>query len=286
MSQNNSAARQIKQANSTIDLQAYFRRIGYTGTPAVSLQTLQDIQRLHPRAIPFENFNPLLRVPIKLDVESLLQKLVNSRRGGYCFEHNLLLYHVLTELGFSVTRLAGRVLWNKPETQITALTHMLLLITLDENKYIVDGGFGTLTPTAPLLLESGLIQQTPNESYRLLEWEDGYMLQAYIQNEWKPLYRFNLQPQHFIDYKVANWYTSAHPDSHFTKGLTAALTAPGRRYTLSNNNFSIHEGQGETSKQEITDAALFRNLLDETFHIDLANLPDVDELLNRLVREN
>lgn len=271
---------------STLDLKAYFQRIGYTDSrPAPNLETLQAIQRLHPQAIAFENFNPLLGVPVLLDLPSLQQKMVHYKRGGYCFEHNLLLYHVLIELGFTVTPLAGRVLWNKPVTQITARTHMLLLVEIEGENYISDVGFGTMTPTAPLLLKPEIIQNTPNESYQLFKEDGGYLLQAKIDSEWKPLYRFNLQPQNQIDYKVANWYVSTHPDSHFVTGLTVALSAPGRRYTLSNNQFSIHGEQEGTSKQKVTDAAQLQSLLEDTFNISLSGLPKVEALLKRLVQK-
>ena len=96
-----------------LDLSAYFARIGYDGPRAPTLETLRAIQRLHSQAIAFENLNPLLTLPVRLDVESLQQKLVRSRRGGYCFEHNGLLLPVLRALGFRVSGLAGRVVFGE-----------------------------------------------------------------------------------------------------------------------------------------------------------------------------
>jgi len=114
-----------------LDLDAYFERIGYRGERTATLPTLQEIHRLHPAAIPFENLNPLLGLPVRLDLASIEAKLVRSRRGGYCFEHNLLLAEVLERLGFGVTRLAARVLWNQPEDARTARGHMLLAVAVD-----------------------------------------------------------------------------------------------------------------------------------------------------------
>jgi N-hydroxyarylamine O-acetyltransferase len=93
-----------------IDLDAYFERIGYAGERTPTLDTLRGIQACHPAAIAFENLNPLLGWPVRLDARSLQQKLVVDRRGGYCFEHNLLLGHVLNAVGFSVSGLAARIL--------------------------------------------------------------------------------------------------------------------------------------------------------------------------------
>ena len=112
-------------AESALDLSAYFARIGYDGPRAPTLETLRTIQLLHPQAIAFENLNPLLALPVKLDVESLQQKLVRSPRGGYCFEHNGLLFHALRALGYRVTGLAGRVVWNNPPDNIPPRSHMI-----------------------------------------------------------------------------------------------------------------------------------------------------------------
>lgn len=151
-----------------IDLDAYFQRIGYTGERTPTLDTLRALHVRHTEAIPFENLNPLLKWPVRLDAPSLEQKLVRDGRGGYCFEQNRLLRHVLEALGFSVKGLAARVVWNAPEGAITARTHMLLRVDLNEQPYIVDVGFGGQTLTGPLRLEPDTEQTTPHEPFRLL----------------------------------------------------------------------------------------------------------------------
>ena len=83
-------------------------RVGYSGERTPTLKTLQAIHIHHAESIPFENLNPFLGLPVNLDLESLQQKLVRSGRGGYCYEQNLLLSHVLNTLGFKVTGLAAR----------------------------------------------------------------------------------------------------------------------------------------------------------------------------------
>src|SRR5688572_29268766 len=109
------------------DLAGYLNRIGYSGSHEPSIETLRAVHLHHAQAIPFENLNPFLRIPVVLDTDSLYQKLVLNKRGGYCFEHNLLLSEVLKSIGFNVKGLAARVLWNQPEGVVTARGHMLLL---------------------------------------------------------------------------------------------------------------------------------------------------------------
>jgi N-hydroxyarylamine O-acetyltransferase len=108
-----------------VGLDAYFARIGYLGGRTPTLERLETIIARHTEAIPFENLNPLLRWPVPLDPASLEEKMVRGGRGGYCFEPNLLLKNVLNALGYRVTGLAARVLWNAPEGAITSRGHML-----------------------------------------------------------------------------------------------------------------------------------------------------------------
>src|SRR5574342_262407 len=94
-----------------LDLDAYLERIGYTGGLKPDLDVLEAIHLAHATHIPFENLDILLKRPIALDLASLQAKLVAARRGGYCFEQNLLFSAVLQRLGFSVTQYAARVIY-------------------------------------------------------------------------------------------------------------------------------------------------------------------------------
>src|SRR5690349_13972308 len=127
------------------DLAAYFKRVGFTGARAPSLETLAAIHRRHTRVIPFENLDAFLRRPVPLDLASLERKLVHAGRGGYCFEHNRVLSHVLRELGFEVTDLAARVVWGATSDMVRPRSHMLLLVKVHGKRYIADVGFGGQT---------------------------------------------------------------------------------------------------------------------------------------------
>jgi len=239
----------------SFDLDAYLARIGYAGPRDASLDTLKTLHFLHPQAIPFENLNPLTGARVALDVPAIVDKVIAHRRGGYCFEHNLLFMHALKALGFEVGGLAARVLWGQSEDAITARSHMLLRVELDGRTYIADVGFGGLTLTAPLLLEPGREQATPHEPFRIAEAGDHFRLQAAIGGDWRSLYRFDLQPQYEVDYSVINYFLSTSPTSHFLASVIAARAAPDRRYALRGNRLSIHHLGGRTEQTEIATAA-------------------------------
>src|SRR5690348_5249377 len=92
-----------------IDLKPYLAHIEYGGDLKPTVATLRELHLAHATHIPFENLDVLLRRPIQLDLDSIMAKMIGGGRGGYCFEHNTLFAAVLEQIGFRVTRLAGRV---------------------------------------------------------------------------------------------------------------------------------------------------------------------------------
>jgi N-hydroxyarylamine O-acetyltransferase len=265
------------------DLDAYLARIGYAGPRSANLDTLDAIHLAHTETIPFENLSPLLGWPVRLDSRSLQQKLVHDGRGGYGFEHNLLLGHALTVLGFHVTGLAARVLWNLPGGAVTSRGHMLLLVDLDDRAYIADAGFGGLTLTRPLRLQPDISQTTSHESFKLAKRGLAFELEASVSGRWTPLYRFDLQEQLLPDYEMSNWYLSTHPDSHFVTGLVAARAAPGRRFALRNTELTVRHADGPTDRRRIATAAELRSTLESLFRLTLPKAPELQAMLHRLV---
>jgi N-hydroxyarylamine O-acetyltransferase len=267
---------------SSFDLDAYLERIGYSGPHAATLDTLEAVHALHPAAIPFENLNPLLGWPVALDIDALQAKLVAGGRGGWCFEHNTLFRSALEALGFSVTSLAARVLWNAaPESPIGPRSHMLLRVDLNGLPYLADVGFGGNVLTAPLRLEPNVVQSTPHEPHRLLPIENGFVLEALLSEPWMALYRFTLEPQFPADYEVSNWFLCHHPSSFFRQILIGARVRPEGRYALRNNTLAIH-GRNGTEKRTLEGAAALRSCLDVDFGLRLPEAPELDSMLERL----
>jgi N-hydroxyarylamine O-acetyltransferase len=240
----------------TDELESYFDRVNYGGVREPSLDVLRALQDRHVHTFPFENLDVLLGRRIRLDIGTLAAKLINGRRGGYCFEQNGLFWRVLAALGFTVTPLAARVRWQVPDGAETGRTHMLLKVDLPEGPYIVDVGFGGLNPTAPFALEPGLVQTTSLETYRIVAWGGGYALEALLGDTWATLYRFTLEPQLPPDQEISNWFVSTAPTSRFVLNLTLALPAGDRRYTLFNDRFTIRYRDGRVEERTLdgTDA--------------------------------
>jgi arylamine N-acetyltransferase len=261
----------------TLDLNGYFARIGYRGFAEPNLDVLQDLVTAHTQTIPFENLDPLLGVPIgDLSPEALTDKLVRRRRGGYCYEQNGLMGYVLAELGFRVRRLAGRVVWMvPPDAPLPAQTHTVLAVTFpgSQGSYLVDVGFGGQTLTSPIRLETGSVQQTTHEPYRLQDRGEGLVMQALIRGEWTPLYEFGTRTQPDSDLKVGNWYVSTNPSSHFVTSLMAARVDGDVRLNLADGNLAFHRA-GTTERIQLDTAATVVDTLGDRFGI---NIDDVGE---------
>lgn len=262
-------------------LDAYLQRIGYSGEIAPTRAVLEALHLGHATHIPFENLDVLRGVPIRLDIESIQAKLVDARRGGYCFEQNQLLGTVLESVGFTVTRLAARVCHRDAVT--LPRTHMLLLVTVagvvggaggdsGDTTWLADVGFGAEGLLLPVPFAAGqesrqfawTYRVAPGASSAALRDGHEWTLQSRHAEGWVDLYGFTLEPQLPIDYEVANHYTSTHPDSRFRKTLTVQLTSPQARTVLRNRELLIDTGGTATSRVVTSDEEI-RRLLEETF---------------------
>ena len=214
----------------TLDLDAYLERIGYRGPVEPTRGVLDDLHLGHVTRIPFENLDILLGRPIRLDLESLQRKLVQGRRGGYCFEHNTLFAGALEAIGFGVTRLAARVRFGT--RGVTARTHMTLRVEADGEGWLTDVGFGAGSILRPMPIEPGQEVDQFGWRFRLVDEDGTRVLRSRRPSGWADLYAFTFEPQHAVDYELANHYTSTHPSSPFTRTLTAQLSAPDRSLIL------------------------------------------------------
>jgi N-hydroxyarylamine O-acetyltransferase len=266
-----------------LDLDSYLKRIGYSGPRTATLDTLRSLQALHPLSIPFENLDTLAGRPVALDLRSLERKLVQSRRGGYCFEQNLLFKHALAAFGFDAAALAARVVWERPAGEVRARTHMVLLVALGDRRYVCDVGFGGLTPTAPIELTVDVEQPTPHETFRVVRDSSEFAVEARVRDQWKRLYCFDLQEQHEVDIGVLNHYVMTHAESPMRSRLFAARAAADRRFGLGNGVLNVHHLQGASEQQRVGDVAGLKRVLEQTFGIDAPAGRDVDAALARVL---
>jgi N-hydroxyarylamine O-acetyltransferase len=247
-----------RSSGTKVDLDAYFERIGWTGPVTATHEVLTGLCLRHTASVPFENLDILLGRGISLDQESVFDKIVTRRRGGYCFEQNALFKTVLRQLGFRVTGMAARVRLGVAPDVETPRTHMLLRVDLDNGPYIADVGFG-FTPTGPLRLESGVEQALHLDTYRLVRTGSVWTLEIHQDGGFVPAYVFTEEPALAVDYEMGNHYTSTHPRSFFTLGPLVMRHAPdqGFRHVLRGKEWTTRRrGAIETRTIGSADEAL------------------------------
>lgn len=227
-------------------IENYFARIGWTGGRERSREALWKLHFLHATRIPFENLDIQLNVPVSLALEALQRKLVDNLRGGYCFEQNTLFGAVLEELGFSFIACEARVRMGRPG--LNPRTHMLLVVETDEGRCICDVGFGGEGLLHPVFLD-GRISEQFLWTYRVVTEGPQHVLQSKRQSDWMDLYAFLPQPCAPVDFEVANWFTSTHPESRFVQILTAQLPTPEARHILRNRTYVIQRGSSEDTRE-------------------------------------
>ncbi len=230
-----------------MDLDPYFARIGYTGPRTPTLATLHALTQAHTSSIPFENLDVLLGRTIDLEPEALMDKLVQRRRGGYCFEQNGLFLAVLLLMGFDARPLSARVRIDRPRDFTPSRTHVFVRVELSGTSYLSDVGVGALSLTGALRLHTEDVQDTPHEPRRIVQEDARHFHQVNLAGEWKDVCEFTLEEMPLIDRELGNWYTSAHPASHFKNRLLVARAAPdGARITLLNDELKIRDRGGKS----------------------------------------
>jgi|SRR5216683_2798462 len=211
------------------DLDAYLARIGLSGRPSVA-----EVHRAHSTTIPFENLDPQRGVPVSLALDDLERKLLAERRGGYCFEQNLLLKAALEALGAEVDLLLARVRFGASAGVVRPRGHLVLRVSAEGATWHADVGFGLGTPLEPLPFGPGGEHEQAGWLFRVVEDGPELVLQTVEEGRWVDVYGFYPHQVPQIDVETVNWWTSTNPRSPFVTGLMVSTQdAGGTRVAVS-----------------------------------------------------
>jgi N-hydroxyarylamine O-acetyltransferase len=263
-----------------LDLGAYLRRIGYDGDTTPGVETLAALHRAHLATVPFENVDIVLGRGISVELEAVQRKLVDARRGGYCYEHGLLFAAALERLGFEVDRLLARV--GGDGFRPRARTHMALRVRADGDAWLADVGFG-----------SGLLAPVPfalvGEAHRQGGWEyalaapgpGSWELRERREGEWIVRYGFAEERQHPADVVVANHFTSTWPRSPFVTRSVVVRKDEDALRELIDRTLTTTRPDGSSDEQEIGEGELADTLRD-VFGLELS-AEELDTLSRRFI---
>jgi N-hydroxyarylamine O-acetyltransferase len=250
-----------------LDVNKYFKRIGYRGKHVPNLATLRTIHRMHLLSVPFENLDIHFRTPIHLNPNLFFDKIVTRNRGGFCYELNGLFYELLRTLGFNVQMLSARVA-NPDGSWGADFDHMTLLVQLDE-PWIADVGFGD-SFMEPLRLNDTSDQIQNGRGFKLEQSEDGSIIYKAEQNGvWTNQFQFNLQPHELNDFSGMCDYQQTSPESSFTKRVVCSVATKTGRITLTDQLLIVTK-RGKRKETKISGEPEFRSLLKKHFGIVLS----------------
>jgi N-hydroxyarylamine O-acetyltransferase len=250
-----------------MDTKAYLERIGYSGPTRPSLNVLRRLHRRHLLSIPFENLDIHLHRPIILTDAAFYNKIITSKRGGFCYELNGLFALLLKRLGFKVSMLSARVA--RRDGGFTAdFDHMTLLVQL-EDLWLADVGFGD-SFTEPKRLDISSRQPDHGRDYRLTR-KGGWTLlsrRSERNRRWEPQYKLGLRPRKLSEFAPRCVWQQTSPRSHFRKGRVCTRLTSNGRLTLTDTTFIVTRGNRKVERQ-LKSPEEFTALLDQHFGIDL-----------------
>ena len=260
-----------------MELGPYLSRIGYDGELAPTLAVLSALLREHTLSVTFENLDVQLGKALTIEPADAFDKIVNHRRGGWCYEQNGLFGWVLSEIGFDVTRVAASVR-RAERGEIATANHLCLLVRTDRGDapYLADVGFGG-SMLEPIPLCEGAYLQSP---YRLglRRLDDGWWQFWEVLGDGEFSYDFEAVPADESALRTKCEFLQSDPASSFVLSLVAQRRLPHAHKTLRGRVFSVATENGtETSLLETADA-LATTLRD---HFSLEH-PDIQSLWPRI----
>jgi len=217
-----------------MDVTEYLRATAQ-GAQAPSLIFLNQLIERHLAQFPFSSVNVLLGNELSLDDGPLFERVVEQRRGGYCFEHNKIFSSVLEQLGFNVRTLMARVSYNGPLTN--PRTHRVILLSLEGEEYLVDVGFGPLGPCGAVKLLSPNKTQLFGSSFRVERLDDEYYLQVLRGEGYFTLYVVDLSRYTEKDCELGHFFSHRHPNAVFVNNLIVSKIEQGRVCHIRNTSF-------------------------------------------------
>ncbi len=245
---------------------AYLRDLDID-TTTEPLELIKQLQSRHIAKYSFNSLAVLMKQTIDIDYESVFTKIVKQGRGGYCFEHNKLVFETLNQLGFDVRILMARVVYNQDID--SPRTHRITLFTLNNEQYIVDCGFGHFGARYPLKLEIGLEQELGDACYRIIQnSKNEYCYQIIKDGAFFTLFTFDLGRYDESDCLLGHFYSHKYPKAGFVNNLVVCRKEFNDIRSLRNHEF--HRIQNyETEVTAIDSSSHLKTLLMDEYNIDI-----------------
>ncbi len=262
--------------------QNYLTDLGLQTAP-IDTDFLKNLQSKHIAQYSFNNLAVVLGEDMPLDIPSLFTKIVEKRHGGYCFEHNKLVFYVLADLQMDVRLLLAKVVHNQDID--VPRTHRITLLNFQGEDYIVDVGFGHIGARYPVKLEVGTEQDQGDNCYRIIENSQGeYGYQVFKDGDYFTLYIFDLNQYTEADCLLGHFYSHRHPDAVFVNNLVVCRKSFNDIRSLRNAHFHRIKN-GETQITDITSTQILQRMLTQEFDLDV-NIANLTFLFSKFIAKS
>ncbi len=245
---------------------AYLERIAYTGPVTPTAEALRGLHRAHMFSVPFENLDIALGRKIVCEEDAFFRKVVDRRRGGFCYELNGAFAGLLRAMGFDVTLLSARVP-REDGSDSPEFDHLTLKVDLDES-WLADVGFGD-SFVEPLVLRPGVEQSQNGWTYQVIYCGNAQCVErAERDGAWKRQYSFTLTPRNLNDFAAMCHYHQTSPESPFTRKSLCSMATQNGRVTVSGRTL-IFTCNGSRDERLLPSDQEWRAALKEHFDVAL-----------------
>ncbi len=252
---------------SKIDIEAYINRIKYQDELRPNLEVLKKLQKQHLLHVPFENLDIHYHNKIHLDLNAFYKKVVQGKRGGFCYELNGLFNQLLLALGFQSKIISARVYSKKLDDFGQEFDHLAIIVNLNQVEYLVDVGFGEFS-FHPLKFELQTAQKDPRGNFIVESYKKNYyVVSKIIDGNKKPEYIFSEKERDLSEFTEMCHHHQTSPNSHFTKQKLISRPTENGRITLTNNTLKITEDNKKPVEKYFKDEE-FLNYLSKYFDVE------------------
>ena len=223
-------------------LDRYLKRIGFAGEARADVATLKQMMQRQARSVPFENLDVQAGKIVSIDPEDIAGKILESPRGGYCYEVNSLFAMACAAIGIPYRLIGARPLLPGPARP---RSHMIVLAFPDDDGgWLCDTGYGRFGLREPIRADATEPVQQDLDVYRIVR-EPGLMrIETQLAGDapgWNGLYSFNLSPFELNDFIATNYFNSTHPDAVFVQKLLLVQHTETGRHILFGDQLKTYE---------------------------------------------
>jgi len=255
-----------------IDVERYLERIDVGSSVPPTAETLRQLQRAHLLHVPFESYDCALGRSVTVDPARNFAKIVERRRGGFCYELNGVFGWLLASIGFEVTLLSARpfVVGHESDAE-PEFSHLALLVPADGERWLVDVGFGDGAMEPLRLDETADQERERGRRYRVIPGavDRPWAKVQLFGGEDAEAYFFTLEPRRLEDFAGMCHHYSTAPDSWFVRSPVCSRATPDGRVTLADRRRLIVTADGVRTEQPLRSEAEERDALHEWFGIEL-----------------